>query len=363
MGISRRDTMALARSLAALDQPGARASIIEGNGVDLILLYNFVAEELRSGSALAKPVADSLVEMIVASRDPFWQMLLPGLILDYGLPREQIEISRRVLRAGVAPEIGAWHRRAIALSWAARGAWDSALPAMDEYVQNAPARTAAIEAYGLAVMGVWLSALDSTAASQRRPAAIRAAEGSSEPSAEIRYFDGMLAVARHDRLAVGAIRAALEQGDSSAQLFARSLAGLELELSSDPNRAGPALEAIELARAEPMFEEPIPQAYLTAVNRLTASRQLLLAGDTTAAARLLAWHHAWAPPLPEGSVTMMLGGLAYLEQAKIEQARGRKDMAREYYRLFLVRYDLPVPRHQHLVTEARRALDQLRIPD
>jgi TolB-like protein len=115
MAIARRDTVLLARSLAALDQPGGRASIIEGNGIDLVLLHNFVAEELKSRSALTRPVADSVVNMITAMRDPFWQSLLPGLILDYGLPREQIDISRRVLRAGVAPEIAAWHRRAIAL--------------------------------------------------------------------------------------------------------------------------------------------------------------------------------------------------------------------------------------------------------
>jgi serine/threonine protein kinase len=364
MAIARRDTLALARCLAALDQPGARASIIEGNGVDLILLYSFVAEELRSGSALAKPVADSLVEMIVASRDPFWQMLLAGLIQDYGLPREQIGISRRVLRAGVAPEVAAWHRRAIAFSWAARGAWDSAMTAIDDYAQHAPGTTGAIESYGLASMGVWLSALDSTAAVLRRPAAIRAAEGSPERVALVRWYDGMLAVARHDRPAVSAVRAALaELADSSAEVFEGSLAGLELELSSDPAGAGPALAALELARAETMTEEPIEHPYLTAVNRLTASRQLLLAGDTTAAARLLAWHQAWVPPLPDGPVTTMLASLGYLEQARIEQARGRKDMAREYYQLFLARYDLPVPRHQHLVTEARRALNQLRIPD
>jgi hypothetical protein len=106
-----------------------------------------------------------------------------------------------------------------------------------------------------------------------------------------------------------------------------------------------------------MTEEPVPLPYLTAVDRFTASRQLLLAGDTTEAARILTWHHAWVPPLPEGSVTTMLAGLGYLEQAKIERARGRKDMAREYYRLFQSRYDLPVPRH--LVTEARQALTQL----
>jgi hypothetical protein len=360
MAIARRDSLTLHRSLAVLDAPGSRESILEGNGVDLILLYNFVAEEFRSASALTKPVADSVVAMIVASRDPFWQVLLPGLILDYGLPRQQIEIGRRVLRAGVAPEIASWHRRAIAFGWGARGAWDSALAAIDEYARNAPGAAAAIEAYGLASMAVWLSALDSTVAATRRPAALRAAEGSASNTSLVLWFDGLLAAARQDRPAIRAAVASLDElPDSSAGLFRRSLAGLDQELSEKPARAGPTLERLELARAEPADEQSIGQPYLTAVDRFTASRELMLAGDTTGAARLLAWHQAWGPPSPEGQVTTMLASLGYLEQARIEQARGHRDMAREYYRLFLARYDLPVPRHRHLVVEAQQAVKQL----
>ena len=360
MAIARRDSAALLRSLAVLDAPGSRQSILEGNGVDLVLLYNFVAEEFRSESALTRPVADSVVNMIVASRDPFWQSLLPGLILDYGLPRQQIDIGRRVLRAGIAPEIASLHRRAIAFAWGARGAWDSALVAMDEYVRNAPVGTGAIEAYGLASIAVWHSALDSTVASVRRPAALRAAEGSPSSQGLVLWFDGILAAARHDRPAIRAVIAELAQlADSSAGLFRRSLAGLDLELSGEPASAGPALETLELKRAEPAGEQSIGQPYLTAVDRFTASRQLLQAGDTTGAARLLAWHQAWVPPIPEGQVTTMLASLGYLEQGRIEQALGHGGMAREYYRLFLARYDLPVPRHRHLVAEARQALTQL----
>jgi hypothetical protein len=360
MGIARRDTALMARCLGALLRLDTRASIIAGNGIDLILLYDFAAQALRSTAVAGTPVADSVVRMTVAMRSPFWQELLAGLIQDYGLPREQIDLSRRVLRMGVEPDVASWHRRTIAFSWAARGAWDSALVAMDDYVRNASSRAAAVEAFELAAMGVWLGALDSRAADGRHAAAVRAAGDSTQLVARVAWFDGVLAAARRDRAGVAAARARLEQvAVPSATLFAHSLEGLSLELSTASARAGPMLAALERTRAEPMVEEPMELQYLTAVNRFTASRQLLLAGDTAEAAGLLAWHQAWVPPSDEGSITSMLASLGYLEEARIEKARGRPDMAREYYRLFLARYDLPVAPHQHLVAEARQALAQL----
>jgi tRNA A-37 threonylcarbamoyl transferase component Bud32 len=364
MALARRDTTTLARCLAALDRLGVRKSIIEGTGVDLVLLYNFVAEELRSQSALSKPVADSVVRMMVEAREPFWQALFAGLFLSYGLPREQIGISRRLLRAGVEPEVASLHRRAIAFAWAARGAWDSALVAIDDYARNASLGRAAIDAYGLAAMAVWLSALEPATATQRRPAAIRAAGDVPKHLALVLWHDGMLAAARRDSPGIRTARSAIERlPDSGIAVLATSLAGLELELSAEPARAGLALAELEWTRAQPQADSaPWPQ-YVTAVNRFTASRRLLQSGDTTEAGGLLAWHQAWIGPSEEGPINKMLSSLGYLEQARIEQARGWKDMAREYYRLFLARYDLPVPRHRHLVTEARQALAQLAGPD
>jgi hypothetical protein len=49
----------------------------------------------------------------------------------YGFFAEQVRVSGRVLSDGGAPARQAAHGQLLALSWAGRGAWDSALAAMD----------------------------------------------------------------------------------------------------------------------------------------------------------------------------------------------------------------------------------------
>ena len=57
----------------------------------------------------------------------------------------------------------------------------------------------------------------------------------------------------------------------------------------------------------------------------------------------------------------MLTPLAYLELARVAEARGARD-ARERYRQFLLRYDAPMPSTARLVEEARKAVVRLSPP-
>jgi hypothetical protein len=57
--------------------------------------------------------------------------------------------------------------------------------------------------------------------------------------------------------------------------------------------------------------------------------------------------------------TEVTAGLAYLEMAKLEDARGDPGVAAEYYRQFLRRYDRPMPAQQHIVHQAEVALTRL----
>jgi len=52
-------------------------------------------------------------------------------------------------------------------------------------------------------------------------------------------------------------------------------------------------------------------------------------------------------------------GLAYLERARAADALGQKNVARDYYQRFLVRYDAPTLLHRHLVDEATDAIRRL----
>ena len=52
-----------------------------------------------------------------------------------------------------------------------------------------------------------------------------------------------------------------------------------------------------------------------------------------------------------------------VERARVAESLGSVDVAREYYRRFLVRYDAPTPLHRHLVAEANQALSRLATAD
>jgi hypothetical protein len=54
-----------------------------------------------------------------------------------------------------------------------------------------------------------------------------------------------------------------------------------------------------------------------------------------------------------------MASVTYLERARISEAKGQVNVARQYYREFLRRYDMPAPRHRHLVDEAKLALARL----
>jgi hypothetical protein len=97
-----------------------------------------------------------------------------------------------------------------------------------------------------------------------------------------------------------------------------------------------------------------------AVNRLAAARWLEEAGDIDEAVRLLRWQDAASSRLDRQGylqiVNTALDGPTSLARANLEQARGDRGQAQEYYRRFLQAYDSPMPSQAHMVEEARSAL-------
>jgi hypothetical protein len=101
-----------------------------------------------------------------------------------------------------------------------------------------------------------------------------------------------------------------------------------------------------------VFEEmPVNQA----VNRLAAGRWLLAAGDTLRAEEILSWQEVFHPPAVK--VNGIVAGLARLELARIEEARGNWIAAGDQYRWFL-RAD-PIDDYADLGAEARAAVARI----
>jgi len=109
-----------------------------------------------------------------------------------------------------------------------------------------------------------------------------------------------------------------------------------------------------------VWQLTLAHPFLTGVNRLAAARWLGERGDVATAERLLTWHQAVLFPMQDTrEANTIMEPLAYLEQARVAEALGRRDLARTYYRRFLWRYDAPPPQHGSLVQEARSALARL----
>jgi hypothetical protein len=272
---------------------------------------------------------------------------------------------QRLLQLHPPEPLAAAARRGIVGAWAARGAWDSALVAVERYAGSTADPAATLYAYRLAAIGLWVGAVDAGEARRWRAALGPAAERlAPERRAELAWLDGLVAATRQDRQGLAAARSALRRVDSpTAPILDRSLAAFELDLTGERVRAARMLTELERARADDRVsyrQLADHHPFLTAVNRLTASRWLLAQGDTASAAGLLVFHEGVPFPLPlTGHANYVLAGPAYLQRARIEEAAGRADLARSYYWQFLRRYDRPGPAHQLRVDEARAALTRL----
>ena len=359
LALQDHDTVTSSRGIEALTRLGAGPALAELQGVDELLEFRLLDRLVRADTVGARALADSVARSIAATSNQSPGIAAP---ITYGFPATEIVIRRHLLRLGIAPNAAAFSRLFIALSWAARGAWDSALVAADEYVKTSSDVDAAapLNSYRLAVVGVWLGAVDPGEAARRKAGAARAAEElGAAARAELAWMDGVLALVRHDRPALAAARRVVrESADSNAVLLDRSLGAFDLALTGAIREAGEALAALEWTQAERGYPDDRSYPALSPLQRLAAARWLLATGDTAQAARLLTWVDAYFGH-PSIVLKLPLRGPVEFERARIEQARGRVGLSQAHYQQFLMRYDLPVPRLRQLVAEAEAAVARL----
>jgi serine/threonine protein kinase len=348
-----QDTVAATRVLQALERHGAGPAFVKEWGADQLLQFRLVDRIQRGDGRASGLLEDSVARDLARNRrGPHHN---PGY---FGFPGADVTLYRRMARLGFVPDDAPF---SIALAWAARGSWDSALVVLDQYVEG-PGESdslALLGRYRLATIGAWVGALPAAEAVTRRDDARRVVPGlGSSTRAELALVDGILAVTQRDRRALAeARRAAQASGDSIAGVLDQALAAFDRFLAGDTRQAGKALSAIEWRQAEGYYPYDFSRV-LMPVSRLAASEWLLASGDTATSARLLTWVEADVAR-PSGVGTFLLEGLAELQRARIEDARGHPALAQAHYRQFLTRYDMPMPAHRHLVEEATAALARL----
>jgi tetratricopeptide (TPR) repeat protein len=365
MALWERDTLLADRVVKQLTALRYDTVSVQEQGFDELAYYHYLADVVRGGGAPRDTMIREpgvLAHLAVPSSiDP---MALGTGMTQYGLGREQVAMSTRVLARGPARAVAAGNYLAMAVGQAQRGAWDSSLVALDDYVGRATDPTAAIYPYRMAVVAAWLGGVAPEVASSRRAVAVRdSANLPPAARAEIAWLDGLLASTNRDARALEAARRALRGGDSaSAPMLARSLAAFGDALAGERDRAADSLVSLERDRAERGLSRWQGDAYpfLTAVDRLAAARWLRERGQSGDAARLLTWHEAVLVPLrATRQANAALQGLAYLERARAAESLGQRDVARDFYQRFLWLYDAPTPLHKHLLQEGRQALARL----
>ncbi|HTT69041.1 MAG TPA: serine/threonine-protein kinase [Gemmatimonadales bacterium] len=357
-------------ALDALTRLGALKERSSDFGFDVALWYRLAFQLQRGEGGAGRPLLDSVARAVAASDSRQGNAFGAYALLAFGYPAAQSELDVLVLRRGPHSAFAPAFALTAAYSWVARGAWDSALVALDRYAESYPdraaARGSAVEAYRLAAVGAWLSALDAQSAVQRRAAATLYVGGLADSSraasqrAVLAWADGLLAVRRSDPNGLAAARGALRHnGATQAAFLDRSLRALGLTLGRSTRLAAESLAVIdERATEVELFADSARDPLAVSVLHLAAASALLAVGDTGRARRALAWHEAWGPP--GGGVSgEFFAGLAYLKLAQIEEAQGHRDLAREHYGQLVRRYDMPVPALRHLVDEAQAALRRL----
>jgi tetratricopeptide (TPR) repeat protein/TolB-like protein len=355
LALQDRDAAAASRGLRELRRLNAGPSLTADGYGNRMLQFRFLNAIVRGDSALTRVLADSVAE------DPEPAAVPDGSFYDayrYGWTAEQIQVSAQVVQSAASSPRQAAHGLLLALSWAQRGAWDSAMAVLDRRATSAADSAGALRSYGLAVVGTWLGAVDQREAAARRQAAV--AQANNAGRAELAWLDGLMAVARRDRRALAEARAALREiGDPGVNALDRSLAAFDTELAGDPGAAGTAMASLEWQEAALSGPSFTHHPYTFAVDRLAAGRWLAASGKADQAFRLLSFVDGPYFIHPGTVYGLMLTGLIDLERARIEEQRGESGSARKYYREFLRRYDRPVIGHRRLVEEAKAAMARL----
>jgi DNA-binding SARP family transcriptional activator len=357
---------------------------------------------------------DEWVEVVLSGSPGLAEALSVRLLAD-GFPAKQIQVNRAVRERTTSPALSAALWRGEALSWAARGAWDSTLVAADQWVLAAsgPGGGAELDTYRLAVAAAMLGAVPAAEASRRRsraasaiarwstgaaadcdtiaPDSVALASGRAPRGVrcesqvrqatykriDLAWLDGLLAYLENDTDRITAARRALRAGPArdgqvarpfvspwdslSRPMLDRSLAALLLDAAGDREGAAREMVAVEMDIANHLAPDQVGTMHplLPAATRLIAATWLQALGEDAEAARLLTWHEAIrGQPLVQ-AWNLSVGTLSLLDRAELAEAMGELDRARSFYTRFLARYDLPVVALEPRVARAEAALARL----
>jgi hypothetical protein len=259
----------------------------------------------------------------------------------WGDGAQQLDLNRRVLRSRPLAPVIEEIRQVTGPLWASRGAWDSALAAVDQYAAASPGFPSSQSAYALATAGVRLGGVPIGEAARRRPG-----NGLVGNGRLVAWLDGYRAWLAKDPFTLAEARERL--ATLPWPEGATSLRAYEAELAGRTREAADSLLAVEEALGNALA----PRGLAT----LDAATWLLAVGDTARAVDLIRWPMAMSGSLSTRLAAAVIGPHAILELARVARARGQDDLARMHYRQLLAGYDLAPSAHHSWIEEARTAI-------
>lgn len=331
---------------------------------DVRELYGFVERLMAAGGTAAedatRELAESVVRIAPAGGEAF------DHVLSYGHPIAEIALTRRILERADAIELRKAQRLSSASAWAARGAWDSALVAIDSLVTLHPEPATMLEALRLATVGVWIGGAAAEVMGRHRASTARIEARLSEAEkAELAWLDGLAAFLRRDDPGINEARLRLAEATHPVSTeLERSLRGFQLALAGEEVRGARLLRRLEGDRATRLSSSeraPIDPPYLTTVNRLSAAQWFIRHGRSSDALPLLVWTER-VPRRPlrrSGLADATFAAVAKLQRARAELELRLNADARRHFGEFLSLYDMPGDNHVAWVRDARDARERL----
>jgi len=382
MALVDRDTAVTGRALGELARLGYDSASVQEVGLDQLRFFRYLHGLAAGGdgdgqstTAWRRATVDSLAAQLVRYTGPLNLEQLGGTVSTYGSHRGEIALDEAVLRLPTNRAAAAGALRGMAYAWAGRGAWDSAVVALERYVERVEGIEPLQHAVRLVAVGEWLGILGPDAGAEWRAALDRQSEHLSRlQRAELAWLDGIRAAARSDTAALAAARRRLvpssggtagTDGESAVvdsvliSTLERSLGAFDLALGGRRAEAADSLLALEGIRAESYLFRNYGDhhPYLTAVNRLAAADWLTGSGRPAEAARLLRWHEAVQFPAHLAArADASLHGIVYFRRALAEEAAGDTDRARLHFLRAAAELDEPVDALRALVDAARERL-------
>jgi tetratricopeptide (TPR) repeat protein len=365
----QKDSAASRRILGELTRLQLDSITVADQGLDELGFYRITDQFLRDDFVPDTSAVMQGIRMLADSRGPFPLDAVAGSIMRAGFAAKEVDFDRLFLGvAGDAPLglKGAMYR-ALSSSFAARGAWDSAVAYAGKYADLTPSPPSSLFGYRLAAVGEWLGATDSINTDGWRKRLESTPLTLPFAQMHLLWLEGLVAATRRDSTTLDAKRSQLRAAPpGDAVNLERSLAALASDLHGDTVGAGRQLAELELGIAERTQSRGFSnrQPLVSAVNRLTAAKRLRQAGDYATAERLLHFFEAvlTTNEVDSESATRSMTAPIWYERARIAEARGQKDTALRAYQHVLEEYDMPVRGLRWMTEEAGQAIDRAERP-